>query len=176
VVAVSEIRDYLELEAQTPGGWLRRKPRATLPAILELVREWEAGGGVYNDDAERWLNERVGDLPEHERHGTENRHPLCSQLGSEIYVARCILKDERATLELEAATADGYEPLEAVALEDGARYLARFGTVYSGQDVPAFGEARAVKAVRDGDSFVLRPKGARTSYFAHVGPTLVKRT
>lgn len=173
---MSEIRAYLEDKALTPGEWLRREPRVTHPAILELVREARQGPGVhYDDDVERFVNAKVGDLPAHERHGA-GRDRIVEQLGHEVYVARACLKDEEARAALAGFEADGFVPLEGVELADGERCLVRFGTLYSGQEVAVYGDAREARVrVTPAGRFLL-PKGARTQAFATDGLTLVKRT
>ena len=165
----STIRAYLEETRAREGdkGWLRREPKATHPEILEAVRAFRAAGGSYDDEAERYVEEIAGDMPEHRHHGDDDRHELTKQLGHECYIAKGILSDERAQAVIDEATAAGFRPLATVEIEDGKRYTVRCGTQYVGQDVPSYGRPTAVrgKMAPDGHvGFVL--KGARN--FVHV--------
>lgn len=173
---MSEIRAYLEDKAATPNEWLRRKPRVTHPAILELVREARQDLGLhYDDDVERFVNERAGDLPAHERHGA-GRDPIVVQLGHEVYVARACLRDEEARAALDGLYEDGFAPFEACALEDGDRCEVRFGVLYVGREVADYGdplEVRVRASASGGRVFL--PKGARTNGYAPTALTLVKR-
>lgn len=112
---MSTIRAYLEETRAREGekGWLKRDPRATHPEILEAVREFRAAGGSYDDDAERFVEERAGDLPEHHHHGHDKRHELTLTytLGHEVYIAKAILSDEENAARLAAALEEGFQPL-----------------------------------------------------------------
>lgn len=172
---MSAIRDYLEATAaELPGEWLRREPRTTHIDILEAVREFVAGGGFYDDDAERFVNERAGDLPPHRRHGDPDRHRLIVQLGHEVYIAKSVLDDERSAEKLAVLHADGFALLNEAEIEDGGRYVLRLGVTYSGRGVPTFGEPREVRALRDELGWFFLPKGARTRGFRASGPALIK--
>lgn len=173
---MTAIRDYLEAKAaERSGEWLRREPRATHPEILEAVREFEAAGGGYDDDAELFIGARAGDLPPHRRHGAPDRHRLIVQLGHEIYVARGVLADERASASLAALQADGFVPLDESALVDGGRYVVCLGTLFVGRSVSVYGEPKEVRAKRiEPGRFMLMPKGARTRGFLPTKTALVK--
>lgn len=172
---MSAIRDYLEAKAAgQPGEWLRREPRTTHPDIQEAVREFEAAGGTYDDDAERFVEERAGDLPAHGHHGGEDRDPLTVQLGHEVYIARRVLDDLAASEALAALQADGFVPLDESALVDGGRYVICLGTLYSGHRVPVFSRPKEVRAKRIDAGFMFLPKGARTHGFRPSHTALVK--
>jgi hypothetical protein len=174
--AKSEIRAYLEsrLEDEGPKGWLRRDPKTTHPAILALVRDFEESGGVFNEDAERYVEAAAGDLPKHYHHGHESRDPITYQLGHEVYLARGILKDEALRIEREAAYLAGYKPLEPATLQEGQRYLVRFGTQYVGQSETQYGKPKEMRVkVYDGRPMFL-PKGARTNGYRAQTPALVR--
>jgi hypothetical protein len=174
---MSEIREYLEEKAAlAENEWLRREPRTTHAAILDAVRAFEAGGGTYNDDAERYVEEVAGDLPEHYHHAHEKRHRLTDQLGSEVYIAKGILRDEEATAKTEERAASGFEAvrLDGYEFKDGGRYEVSFGTLYVGRSEVSYGEAREVRAVRSGERFVLLPKRARTRGYAASGLALIR--
>lgn len=172
---MSTIRDYLETKAaEHPKEWLRRKPCTTHPDILALVREFESAGGTYDDAAERFVEERAGDLPEHHHHGHEDRHALTYQLGHEVYLARLILDDEAHAEHLAALQAEGFALLDDVEIEAGSHYVLRLGVTYSGHEVPSFGEPHEVQAVRDATGWIFLPKGARTRGFKAHGPALIK--
>jgi hypothetical protein len=179
---MSAIRTYLQEKAQDSHEWLRREPRETHPEILALVREAlevlapSAGGTIYDDDVERYANERAGDLPPHSRHGTEGRDPLVVQLGHEVYIARNIVRDDEARDAEAALLEEGFRPLADVEVRDGDRLTAIFGTVYSGYFVPQYGHRHAVTARMFGDRLALLPKGARSRGFdpARAGACLVK--
>lgn len=159
---MSAVRTYLEEKSgEPPKEWLRREPRTTHPEILEAVRDFEAAGGFYDDDAERFVNERAGDLPPHEHHGAD-RHPLIEQLGHEVYIAKGCLKDERAQADIDASIADGFTMLSGEQLEEGQRYIVRLGTLYCGQEMPTFGEPREVRV----KGKLLLPRGARTQGYS----------
>lgn len=175
MTGTSVIRAYVEAKATLPDGeWLRRSPRETHPAILQAVRDAEAQGMTYDDDVEQEVESVAGDMPAHFHHGHMKRHALTDQLGHEVYIARRLLDDEVAQSALDAALADGYVPFDPVALVDGARYWIRCGTLYVGHSVPIYGEARAVRAVREGSAWAFLPKGARTRGFRPSSPSLVK--
>lgn len=179
---MSAVRAYLNEKAATPREWLRREPRTTHPEIQALVREALAtlkpspGGTIYDDDVERYVNERVGDLPPHYRHAHPERHALVDQLGHEVYIARQCIRDEEAAAEIVAALDAGYVPLQDADVRDGARYLVRFGTLYTGAAVAVYGEPHEVKARMFGDTLAFMPKGARTRGFdpARAHSVLVK--
>lgn len=172
----STIRAYLEETRAREGdkGWLRREPPETLPEILELVREFRAGGGSYDDEAERFVEERAGDLPEHYHHSDDRRHDLTKQLGHECYIAKHQLDDEKNRAALAAALEQGFRPLAETELEPEKRYTVRAGTCYCGSTVPTFGAPRLVRtktAPSGRVGFVL--KGARN--FVHIPtPALVR--
>jgi hypothetical protein len=168
---MSEIRTYLEEKAQTPNEWLRREPRTTHPAILAAVRECP---DTNNDATERFIEKRVGDLPEHRHHGHEKRDALTNQLGHEVYLARCLMHDEEAAAREAEAVAEGFAPLESVELVDGVRYEVRLGTRYSGQSVPNYAGAVQVRAKIHQGYIVFFPKGARSRYFVPSNPSLVR--
>lgn len=173
---MSAVRTYLEAKTADPNPkeWLRREPRSTHPEILEHVRAFKATGDFNNDAAERYIIEQVGDLPAHHRHGHDDRHPLITQLGHEVYLANGILADEKGATQIEAAQADGFMPLDAVELVEGARYLIKLGTIYCGNDVPVYGDPKSVRAHREQGRMVFLPKGAKTRYFVPGGPALIK--
>lgn len=171
---MSTIREYLEEKAALePREWMRREPRTTHPEILEIVREWEANDGSYDDDAEQLVNERAGDLPAHRHHGTD-RDPLCDQLGHEVYVARRILDDEEASAQVEALRAEGYVSIDEVEIEDGAKYIVRSGTQYSGHAVPVFGDPREMRAIKADFGWMFLPKGARSRGYRISTPAMIK--
>lgn len=171
---MSEVREYLTEKSAEPREWLRRDPSTTHPEILQLVRECIEGGGFYDDDVERFVTERVGDLPEHQRHGTDCRHALIVQLGHEVYIARRCLDDEKARAFESDALAEGFVPFDADAIQDGARYEVRFGTIYSGHTAPLYSQTYRVRARRNGDDWLLLPPGARSRGFVPSGPTLIR--
>jgi hypothetical protein len=160
------VREYLEERLTLEGdkGWTRRDPRTTHPEILEAVRRFQASGGRYDADAEAFVSEQLGELP-----GPELR-----QLGHECYIAKTILRDEERAAELEELRAQGFRLLgEELELEEGKRYTVRVGTVYCGQEVPAFSAPFRVsgKAKPGGGVGPVR-KGCRT--FVYVSrPALV---
>jgi hypothetical protein len=156
--------DYLTEKAETPREWLRRSPRDTHPEILRLVREFREAGGFYDDDALRFVAER-GDVPPE----------LHKVLGSEIYVAKGMISDERAREKAAALIADGFEPLDESRLVEGARYEIATSTTYCGQDEPTYSEPRPVRAKRNGTGFYFLPKGARTHGFRSSGPALIRK-
>jgi len=173
---MSEIRTYLEAKAALPEGeWLRREPRGTHPEIKQLVAEFRASGGFYDDDAERFVNEKAGDLPPHERHGSE-RDRLLKQLGNEVYLAKGELRDDVAAATLAGLVEQGFEPLDQDTITEGGRYLLCIGTLYCGQTVPSYSEPVLVRARHYPPSgrFVFLPKGARTRALIVNGPALVK--
>jgi hypothetical protein len=171
---MSEVRSYLEAKTETPREWLRRNPRTVHPTILELVRRFVANGGIYNDDAERFVAEHVGDLPPHRRHGHENRHPITNQLGAEIYLSRSILRDEEARETEAALLAEGFVPLDQTTPESGERCTVVLGTLYSGHEVPVYAKPRQVRIHRTEDRIAFLPKGARTRGFLALGPALIR--
>lgn len=175
---MTTIREYLEDKAAQPEReWVRRKPATTHPEILALVREFVAGGGTYNDDAERFVEARAGDLPPHQYHGHPARHRLTDQLGSEVYLARSIIRDEAEAATNAALEREGFAPLDPAALIDGARYVVRFARQYVGHSVPQYGRAVEVRAHAKTDGgFMFLPKGARTRGYAATTfqPTLIK--
>lgn len=178
-VETSPIRRYLEtmLEHEGRGGWTRRKPYVTSPLILELVREYKATTTrPNNDEAERFLEERIGDMPEHYHHGHDNRHELTYQLGSEIYIAGQILDDEAARLRLIDLLDQGFRPLDTSELVEGQKYTVRSGVRYGGRDVPDYSRkdipARAVMAHTGRWAFL--PKGKRTHGFMAESPMLIR--
>ncbi len=181
---MSAIRAYLEDKAHHSLGekeWLRREPQETHPAILTAVREAleeippSAGGTIYDDDVERYVNRAAGDLPPHLIHAHPGRHRLVEQLSHEVYIARKCIRDEESAAALNAALEDGYEPLSFASLEDGERLLIRFGTLYSGYSVPVYAAPRKVRVRLQGTQAVFLPNGARTRGFVASGPALVKR-
>ncbi len=165
---MSDVRDYLtEKAAQGEKEWLRREPRTTHPEVLRLVREAtidEDARTVYDDDVERAVNEAVGDLPPHERHGAD-RNPLVRQLGHEVYIARTICRDERSRERNADLRREGYLPIGEAEPTAGERYMLRGGTLYSGYSVPVFGRARPVKLVRHGERWGYVEKRKRTAYY-----------
>lgn len=171
---MSDVRDYLETHAGALGAL--RRSHETHPAILALVREFEAGGGFYDDDAERFIETRIGDLPEHRYHGHPERDPLTDALATAIYNAKLSLRDEAASERLAALLAEGYVPLAEATIEEGARYDLRFGMLYCGRSVPDYPpEAWRVRAKRDGERFFFLPHRARTHGFAWPsGPALIR--
>lgn len=174
---MSDIRTYLEEKAALPENeWLRREPRATHPEIQRLVDEFVGGctGIPYDDDTERYVEAAVGDLPEHEYHGHDNRHRLTYQLGRECYIAKHVLRDREAAEALAQAQAEGFVLLKDADVHAGERYLLRLGVLYSGRDVPDFGEVKSVRAVEYKDRIIFLPKGARTRGFVPSGPALIK--
>lgn len=163
---------FIEEKATMPKEWLRREPRETHPAILALVREAKTDADLfYDDDVERYVNERIPGMPPHERHG--ERDPLVAQLGHEVYVAKSQLSDEKNAHYLASYLAEGYTERTAERL-DGERYTVRFGTVYVGQTVPQYGEPCPVRAKLSGGRIVLLPKGSRSKAYMHTGPILVR--
>jgi hypothetical protein len=163
--AKSEIRAYLEsrLEDEGKNGWLRREPKTTHPAILALVRDFERTGGVFNEDAERYVEASAGDLPEHYHHGHENRDPITYQLGHEVYLARGILTDAALRGDTDTALSDGYVPLEPDALKEGERYLVRFGTQYVGNSEVTYSDPKEVRVKITAHGPMFLPKGARSN-------------
>ncbi len=152
---------YLDEKELDPKEWLRREPRSTHPDILGLVRSMLADGLHYDSDLLRHAAEALG--------VEETRH-----LGSEIYVARGIIRDEEAATKMDQALEDGYAPLSFADLTVGTRYAVRFGTVYAGRTVPEYGDPVPVRAASDQGRVVLMPKGAKTRYIMPSGPALVK--
>lgn len=164
----TDVRDYLtEKAALGEKEWLRREPRTTHPEILSLVRDLtveEDARTVYDDDVERAVNEAVGDLPPHERHGAD-RHPLVKQLAHEVYIARTICRDWRSLEKIEALGDDGFVWLAAAEPVVGGRYMLRCGTLYSGYSVPVFGPARAVTLGQSARGWTFTEKRKRTAYY-----------
>jgi hypothetical protein len=129
--------------------------------ILELVREFQSGGGFYDDEALKFVAARLGVEP-------------TRGLGSEIYRAKGVLSDEAAQEQLEALLADGFVSLDGFDLADGERYTVRSGTLYVGRSVPTFGRPVSVRGRTSPHGrvgFVL--KGARN--FVHIATPAVIR-
>lgn len=171
---VSEIRGYLE-QRLALGRRGRRELEGTHVAIVEAVREALASGLSYDDDVERFVNARAGDLPEHRYHGHPERHELGRQLATEVYIAKCMLSDERAAGRLAELTADGYRPVADVELAEGDRYVVRAGTRYVGRAVAEYGKPLQARVVRfRGLGLKLVPKGGRSRYLLTDDLTLVR--
>lgn len=173
---MSAIRDYLEetLKSEGRGGWTKRSPRATHPEILQLVREFEAGGGGVNEQAEQFVEERAGDLPEHYYHGHDDRHELTYQLASEIFIARHIIRDEALAEEEQRLIASGYvRVVDEDEIVDGARYTVRVGAEYVGHEQIAWGRENLMRAARVNGRLGWIPKGARLPRVT-IGPVLVR--
>jgi len=164
---MSEILNYLTEKVPTPTEWLNRKPRDTHPAILAAVREALATGLHYNDDVERHVADVAGDLP-------LSSSAVGRQLGSEVYLARCILRDETALADQERLLAAGFMPIDDVEICPGGRYEICQGVIYSGYQVPQYSPPQPVRAHVSGVRILFLPKGARTKGYAANHLTLIK--
>ena len=153
----SAIRNYL---AGVDRSALLRS-RETHPAILALVRAFEAGGGFCDEDAERYVENAVGDLPPHRHHGHPERDPMTYALGAAIYNARHVLDDERAKAKVAALIAQGYEPITEQATTTRYRRVVLYPTRHIGGSWAEYQDARLVSDGRGGVGYVL-PKGHRT--------------
>lgn len=168
---MTEIRDYLR---QVDRHSLLRSG-GTHPAIVTLVRAFEAGGGTYDEDAERYVEAACGDLPPHQYHGHPERDPMTYTLGAAIYNARKVLADERNEAQLSALRAEGYQSVAEAAITEGKRYLLRFGTLYAGRTRPTYSAEVRVRAARVGDRTVLMPYRSRSREIVPTDTTLIKQ-
>jgi hypothetical protein len=168
---MSEIRTYLK---QVDRNSLLRSG-GTHPAIIELVRAFEAGGGTYDEDAEQYVEAACGDLPPHQYHGHPERDEMTYTLGTAVYNAKKYLRDETARARLNALTAQGFAPLEGATIIDGGRYLLSMGTLYVGREQATYRDPMSVRAVTaPGHPPYFLPPRARTRGFNVAGPALVK--
>lgn len=173
---MTEVREFLEEKAALGDREWLRSGRTTHPRIIELVREYREIGYGTDDEAERFVEAEVGDLPTHRHHGDPHRHPLTIQLGHEVYLAKGILRDEELAEEEQRALAAGFvrlEDLDGLAIDGTTRYTVRFGTQYVGQNQISWGREHPVRVVVESGRIGVIPKGARNPRYVS-GPVLIR--
>lgn len=149
------ILEYLEREAETPKGWLKRSPKTTDPAIYALYVEYvETGKYPYLDDVCRFITERTPELPpfDNRKGSNEQPNPIQRQLSAEVYVSSRIYRDAQNAERLAGFEADGFQPAGAVDVTPGGVYLLARATHYSGADVVTLADPVKVRPVFEGET------------------------
>jgi hypothetical protein len=124
-----------------------------MSTVLELVREFRDAGGFYDDDALRFVSDRLQVEPTRE-------------LSRECYRAKTELHDIAATAKLEELRAEGFALFCESSPEIGGRYEVRRATLYCGRNVPDYGAAVICRSVFSGGTLVaFLPGRNRTNGF-----------
>lgn len=168
-----EILDFLTREAEKGRrGSSARMPSnggaGTHPMLYALYLEYVATGAYpYLDSVQRWITERVDELPRFDTStsGHTQPDPIQRQLQTEMYVASCMVRYEQEQERIAALAAEGFAPLDVKAIEPDATYLLARGTDYVGVGVALKDPVKVRPVFQDGELRGFLPPRKRTHGF-----------
>lgn len=130
--------------------------------VKEAVREFRAAGGFYDDDALRYVADKLDMEPDRE-------------LSRACYNAKTYLRDEEALATLNEYRSEGFQLVRDTYVAPDKRYELRKATLYCGRVIPDYSGAVTCRSVKAEKGVFLLPGRNRTHGYQPEGWDLVRK-